>query len=168
MAEAAVAAPDWRVSRWFNADAGLSLRELRGRVVFLHAFQMLCPACVQHAVPQSLKVAAAFASTDLAVVGLHTVFEHHHAMGPDALEVYLHENRIGYPVGVDAHRDDDPARHPLPLTMQAYAMQGTPTLLLVDRAGRLRRQKFGLVDDLRLGAEIATLLAEPRPEPDPR
>jgi len=168
MAEAAVAAPDWRVSRWFNADAGLSLRELRGRVVFLHAFQMLCPACVQHAVPQSLKVAAAFASTDLAVVGLHTVFEHHHAMGPDALEVYLHENRIGYPVGVDAHRDDDPARHPLPLTMQAYAMQGTPTLLLVDRTGRLRRHTFGLVDDLRLGAEIATLLAEPRPEPDPR
>src|SRR5690606_36211170 len=113
--------------------------------------------------PQSLKVAAAFADTDLAVVGLHTVFEHHHAMGPEALQVYLHENRIRYPVGVDAHRDGDPSTHPLPLTMQAYAMQGTPTLVLVDRAGRLRRQVFGLVDDLRLGAEIATLLAEPAP-----
>lgn len=157
----APAAPDWTISRWFNADSALSLQSLRGRVVFLHAFQMLCPACVQHAVPQSLKVAAAFASTDLAVVGLHTVFEHHHAMGPDALQVYLHENRIGYPVGVDAHQDDSPARNPLPLTMQAYAMQGTPTLLLIDRQGRLRRQRFGLVDDLRLGAEIATLLAEP-------
>jgi hypothetical protein len=75
--------------------------------------------------------------------------------------VYLHENRIGYPVGVDAYRDDDPAAHPLPLTMQAYAMQGTPTLCLVDRRGRLRRQVFGLLDDMRLGAEIATLLAEP-------
>jgi hypothetical protein len=116
---------------------------------------------VQHAVPQSLKVAAAFAHTDLAVVGLHTVFEHHHAMGPEALAVYLHENRIGYPVGVDAYRDDDPSAHPLPLTMQAYAMQGTPTLCLVDRRGRLRRQLFGLLDDMRLGAEIATLLAEP-------
>jgi hypothetical protein len=40
-------------------------------------------------------------------------------------------------------------------------MQGTPTLCLVDRRGRLRRQLFGLLDDMRLGAEIATLLAEP-------
>jgi hypothetical protein len=44
--------------------------------------------------------------------------------------------------------------------MQAYAMQGTPTLILIDRQGRLRRKHFGLLDDLRLGAEIATLLAE--------
>ncbi len=155
------AAPAWTVSRWFNAEGGLTLESLRGRVVFLHAFQMLCPGCVQHAVPQSLKVVAAFAGTDLAVIGLHPVFEHHHAMGPEALQVYLHENRIAYPVGVDAYRDDDPVRHPLPLTMQAYAMQGTPTLVLVDRRGHLRRQQFGLVDDLPLGAEIATLLAEP-------
>ena len=153
-------APAWSVSRWFNSDA-LSPDTLRGRVVFLHAFQMLCPGCVQHAVPQSQKVATAFANTDLAVVGLHTVFEHHAVMGPDALQVYLHENRITYPVGVDAYHDNDCVRNPLPLTMQAYAMQGTPTLILIDRKGQLRRQQFGLVDDLRLGAEIATLLAEP-------
>jgi hypothetical protein len=154
-------APPWQVSRWFNTESGFGLESLRGRPVFLHAFQMLCPGCVQHAVPQSLKVAAAFAGSDLAVVGLHTVFEHHHVMGPEALEVYLHENRIAYPVGVDAHAGDDRAAAPLPLTMQAYAMQGTPTLILIDRRGRLRRQHFGLVDDLHLGAEIAALLAEP-------
>lgn len=60
-----------------------------------------------------------------------------------------------------AYREGDPERHPLPLTMQAYAMQGTPTLCLIDRRGNLRRQQFGLIDDLRLGAEIAKLLAEP-------
>lgn len=153
-------APELLVSRWFNSSAGLSLADLRGRVVFLHAFQMLCPGCVQHAVPQSLKVASAFSATDLAVIGIHTVFEHHQVMGPDALSVYLKENRIAYPVAVDAYEDNDCARHPLPLTMQAYAMQGTPTLILIDRQGRLRRKHFGLLDDLRLGAEIATLLAE--------
>lgn len=153
-------APEWSVSRWFNNDDGPSLSSLRGRPVFLHAFQMLCPGCVQHALPQSLKVAAAFADTDLAIIGLHTVFEHHAVMGPNALQVYLHENRIAYPVAVDAYRDDDPATHPLPLTMQAYAMQGTPTLCLIDRKGRLRTQHFGLIEDLRLGAKIATLLAE--------
>ncbi|HQV50338.1 MAG TPA: TlpA family protein disulfide reductase, partial [Dokdonella sp.] len=99
-------APELLVSRWFNSSAGLSLADLRGRVVFLHAFQMLCPGCVQHAVPQSLKVASAFSATDLAVIGIHTVFEHHQVMGPDALSVYLKENRIAYPVAVDAYEDN--------------------------------------------------------------
>ena len=44
--------------------------------------------------------------------------------------------------------------------MRDYGMQGTPTLMLIDRKGLLRRQHFGFVDDLRLGAELATLLAE--------
>jgi hypothetical protein len=153
-------APEWSIARWFNTGVSgaesLTLASLRGRPVFLHAFQMLCPGCVQHAVPQSLKVAETFAHTDLAVVGLHTVFEHHHAMGPEALAVYLHENRIRYPVGIDLHEE----RHAIPLTMRDYGMQGTPTLVLIDRKGQLRRQHFGLVDDLRLGAELATLLAE--------
>jgi hypothetical protein len=39
-------------------------------------------------------------------------------------------------------------------------MQGTPTLLLIDRAGRLRRQVFGHLPDLQLGAEIAALIGE--------
>ncbi len=151
-------APPWSVSRWFNSEP-LDLAGLHGRAVFLHTFQMLCPGCVQHAVPQSLKVAEAFTHTDLAVIGLHTVFEHHHAMGPESLAVYLHENRIRYPVGVDAHAEGDP----IPLTMRRYALQGTPTLVLIDRAGKLRLKHFGLVDDLRLGAQIGSLLAEPAP-----
>ncbi len=155
------AAPPWQTAGWLNSDRPLGLDDFRGRVVFLHAFQMLCPGCVAQALPQAQRVAELFADKPLAVVGLHTVFEHHNVMGPEALAVYLHENRIAYPVGVDAYRDDDPARHPLPLTMQAYAMQGTPTLCLIDRRGHLRQQRFGLIDDLRLGAEIATLLAEP-------
>src|SRR3546814_20673741 len=56
-------APEWTVSRWFNADGAPSLQSLRGRVVFLHAFQMLFPACVPPAVPQRLTGAAAFAAT---------------------------------------------------------------------------------------------------------
>lgn len=154
-------APEWTVSRWFNHDDAPTLASLRGRPVLLHAFQMLCPACVQQAIPQSQKVAATFAGSDLAIVGLHTVFEHHAVMGPDALAVYLHENRIRYPVAIDAHRDGDWRVDPLPITMRTYGMRGTPSLILIDRRGRLRRHHFGVVEDLPLGAEIATLLAEP-------
>mgnify|MGYP003536825636 FL=1 len=129
---------------------------MRGKVVMLHAFQMLCPGCVAHALPQAQRVAALFAQAPLAVIGLHTVFEHHAAMGIESLRAFVHEYRIGFPVGVDEPSADGP----IPRTMQAYAMQGTPTLVLIDAQGRLRRQVFGRHDDLLLGAELATLLAE--------
>ena len=48
----------------------------------------------------------------------------------------------------------------LPETMEAYGMQGTPTVLVFDRQGRLRRHYLGAVDDVRLGAEIMALCIE--------
>ena len=149
-------APPWRVAQWFNTDESPSVASLRGRVIVLEAFQMLCPGCVAHALPQALRVHATFPQERVAVVGLHAVFEHHAAMTPTALAAFLHEYRIGFPVGVDAPADDGP----IPQTMRAYAMQGTPTLVLIDADGNLREQHFGQVGDLALGARIAGLLAE--------
>jgi len=150
-------APEWLTTTWFNTPEALDLERLRGRVVVLHAFQMLCPGCVAHGIPQAQRVAETFKSASLTVVGLHTVFEHHEAMGLESLRAFLHEYRVRFPVGVDA-----PGRggDPMPRTMRAYGMQGTPTTLLIDAEGRLRRQVFGVYDELLLGAEISTLLAE--------
>jgi len=151
-------APPWTTREWFNTDEALQLAGLRGRVVVLHAFQMLCPACVHHGLPQAQRVHATFAASGVAVIGLHTVFEHHAAMTPVSLQAFLHEYRIAFAVGVDA--PSTVAGHPIPVTMQAYGMQGTPSLLLIDRNGHLRQHAFGAVDDLALGAAIATLVAE--------
>ena len=148
-------APAWHTSRWFNGSP-LTLADLRGRVVVAHAFQMLCPACAVHALPQMQRLQQAFPNEPVAVLGLHTVFEHHAEQGPPALEAFLHEYRYTFPVGVDAYADGDP----LPQTIRAYAMRGTPTLLLIDAQGRLREQHFGVVDDLVLGAALGELLAE--------
>lgn len=150
-------APEWHTTGWLNAADTFDLAQLRGRVVFLHAFQMLCPACVSHGVPQALRVAQAFSGAPVAVVGLHTVFEHHEAMQPVSLRAFVREYRIGFPVGIDAPGEPG---DPLPRTMRAYGMQGTPTAVLIDARGRLRRQVFGTYDDLILGAELATLLVE--------
>ncbi|MFN8600321.1 MAG: TlpA family protein disulfide reductase [Candidatus Binatia bacterium] len=150
-------APEWQTTAWLNTDTPLDLEQLRGRVVVVHAFQMLCPGCVSHGIPQVLRVAELFARAPLTVVGLHTVFEHHEAMGVEALRAFVHEYRIRFPVGVDAPGPDG---DPLPRTMRAYGMQGTPTLVLIDAQGRRRRQVFGVHDDLLLGAEIGTLLAK--------
>lgn len=152
----AVPAPEWTVASWFNAERHRSLLDLRGQVVALHAFQMLCPGCVSHGIPQAQRIASLFAPEDVAVIGVHSVFEHHEAMQPVSLRAFLHEYRIEFPVAVDAAGDGDP----IPKTMRAYRMRGTPTLILIDRQGRLRLHAFGRPDDLPLGAALATLLAE--------
>ncbi len=149
-------APPLDVSEWLNTPAPISLAELRGRVVVLHAFQMLCPGCVSHGLPQTLRIRETFDPRDVAVMGLHTVFEHHAVMTPDALRVFAHEYRLNFPIGVDR-----PSAHDaVPCTMATYGLRGTPSLLLIDRQGRLRLNHFGALDDLRAGALIAQLLAE--------
>jgi peroxiredoxin len=154
-------APELVVSRWFNTDAPLSLASLRGRVVFIHAFQMLCPACVSHGAPQAQKAHNLFRQTDLAVIGLHTVFEHHAAMTPVALEAFIHEFRLTFPVGVDQPDDNDP----IPVTMRRYGMQGTPTSIIIDREGVIRHHGFGQEEDMALGALLGSLLADGAPAP---
>ena len=154
-------APEWQVEVWLNTQVPLELSQLRGRVVLLHAFQMLCPGCVSHAVPQAERVHREYAELGVSVVGLHTVFEHHAAMMPVALEAFLHEYRVTHPVGVDARV----AGTPIPATMHRYGMRGTPTLMLIDRAGKLRLQEFGSMDDLRLGMILGQMLAESK-DPD--
>ncbi len=149
-------APAWQVTEWLNSEVPLSLDVLRGRVVVLHAFQMLCPGCVQHGLPQAQRIHSHFDPAEVAVIGLHTVFEHHEAMTPVALRAFLHEYRIAFPVGVDAPGSDGP----LPQTMAAYGMRGTPSLVLIDRRGQLRRHSFGTDEDLAVGAAIATLVVE--------
>ena len=49
---------------------------------------------------------------------------------------------------------------PIPNTMERYKMHGTPSLVLIDRHGLVRKHTFGAVDDLRIGAEIGALVQE--------
>jgi len=150
-------APELQVEQWFNSPQPISLQALRGRIVVLHAFQMLCPGCVAHGLPQATAISETFPRDEVVVLGLHSVFEHHAAMPPLALQAFLQEYRIGFPVGVDRPAPSGP----VPLTMQAYGLRGTPSLVLVDRLGSIRLHHFGRMDDLRLGAMIGALRVEP-------
>ena len=156
----AVAAPALAVSQWFNSPQPITLDGLRGKVVLIHVFQMLCPGCVMQAGPQATRIWQHYRQGphhgQVAVIGLHSVFEHHDVMTPAALAVYLYEFRVPFPVGVD-HAGAD---RPIPQTMRTYRMQGTPTTLLIDANGRLRKNHFGVESDQRLIADIETLIAE--------
>ena len=148
-------AQPWTTTRWFNSEP-LTLEDLRGRVIVLGTFQMPCPGCVANGLPQLQRIVQTFNRRDVAVIGLHTVFEHHAAMTPTSLEAFLLEYRIGFPVGVDSHEDSSGT----PITMTRYGLRGTPSLVLIDRAGLIRFRGFGHEPDLAVGARIAQLIAQ--------
>ena len=152
-------APELDVDEWLGTPH--TLAQLRGKVVLVEAFQMLCPGCVSHALPQVKRVQANF--PDVVVLGLHTVFEHHDAMTPTALRAFASEYRLTFPIGIDRHE----GRDPMPVTMARYRLQGTPSTLLIGRQGRLRLSAFGTLDDLVLGSHLGRLLSESADLPDP-
>lgn len=138
---------------WLNSDRPLTLDDFHGRVLAVEVFQMLCPGCVLHGLPQAQRLAQLFDDKDLAVIGLHSVFEHHSGNSRDGLAAFLHEWRINFPVAIDT-----PGSGPMPRTMEAWQLQGTPSLVLFDRKGRMRARHFGQVADLALGAQVMGLI----------
>lgn len=146
-----------KTSTWLNTDKPIKLIDFIGRVVVIHTFQMLCPGCVSHGLPQAIKIRNIFNESDVVVLGLHTVFEHHSVMGKEALEVFLHEYRIKFPVGID----QPGTQSNIPLTMHAYGLRGTPSILLIDRKGQIRLNHFGVIEDMHIGALIGQLITEP-------
>lgn len=143
-------------AEWLNTDHPLTLADFHGRILAVEVFQMLCPGCVSHGLPLAGRIASTFAPDKVAVIGLHSVFEHHEAMTPVALRAFLHEYRIRFPVAVDQPGN----RGPLPRTMAEWQLEGTPTLVLFDRQGQMRARHFGQVSDLALGAQIMALMLE--------
>lgn len=122
--------------------------------MLIHAFQMLCPGCVSHGTPQAARAHALFHDTDLQVIGLHTVFEHHAAMSPVSLKAFIHEYRLTFPIGVDTAATTGP----IPVTMGLFGIRGTPTSLLIGRDGTILHHGFGQEEDMALGARIAAAL----------
>ncbi len=150
--------PEIIASAWLNVEKPMSLKALRGKVVVMAAFQMLCKGSNNHALPQMTRLSRSFQRDEVEIIGLHMVFEKHDEMTPKKLAEFATEHDLDFPIAIDKA-----GKHPLedlPLTMAAYEIQGTPTILLFDRQGRLRRHYLGQVDDLRLGAEIMALAME--------
>ena len=142
-------------SDWLNTATPLQLSSLKGKVVVVTVFQMLCRGCATVSLPQASKVDQAFSREDVRVIGLHSVFEHHDVMTPDALRAFAHEYRLGFPIAVDRPQEGSA----IPSTMQAWKLDGTPTLMIFGRDGELALRHFGHIEDLQLGAALGNLAA---------
>ena len=46
----------WQVNQWFNCQQPVDINQLQGKVVLLHAFQLLCPSCISHGMPQAERI----------------------------------------------------------------------------------------------------------------
>jgi peroxiredoxin len=149
-------APPLDTVAWLNSAQPLTLAGLRGKVVVIHAFQMLCPGCVAHGIPQASAIDELYRQQDVQVIGLHTVFEHHDVMTQDALSAFVHEYNIQFPIAIDRPADIGPIPH----TMANYQMQGTPTLIILDKKGYIRLNHLGRISDMQVGNIIGRLLAE--------
>lgn len=148
-------APELDVESWLNTDTPIFLKDFLGIPIVLHSFQMLCPGCILHGLPQTQRLANYFESKQVKVIGIHTVFEHHDAMQKKSLEAFLYEFKYTFPVGIDrASRSETP----IPVTMERYGLRGTPSLVLIDKMGYIAKSYFGSVSDMELGYEITRLL----------
>ncbi len=49
---------------WINREE-LSLEKLKGEVVVIYVFQMLCPSCILNSIPQARRASALFPKDDL-------------------------------------------------------------------------------------------------------
>lgn len=154
------APPELTAERWLNTDDTPTLKSLAGKVVVLGAFQVHCPGSTRHMMPQLARLNSQFSDDEVAVIGFNTVFEEGDKQTATDLEAYLEGNGITFPIAVDRAIGGQ-----LPETMEAYGMQGTPTLLVFDRQGRLRRHYLGQVEDVRIAAEIMAMAMEARDAP---
>ncbi len=132
-------APEWVISEWINSNE-LTLTELRGKVVIIDFFQLLCPGCNSFAGPLMEKWKQKYSDReDIQLVAIHTVFEGHSQQAPKRLRQYVKEKNITYPVGID----DYISNQETPETMINYHTSGTPEIVIIDRNGKIRFQHFG-------------------------
>jgi thiol-disulfide isomerase/thioredoxin len=141
-------APALDVSEWV-AGTAQSLDKLKGKVVLLDVFQIICPGC-EAAHPQIVQLAKDYRDSGLEVVGLAVAFELQDSQQPEAIRKYVSDKEFPYPVAID--RD-------LTTTFEEYDAGGTPWTVLIDRQGTVRYASVfnqGQVERL-----VKQLLAEP-------
>ncbi len=142
------------VERWVNCKSDYDLDVQDTKIKVIHAFQMLCPGCVYRGIPQTIELYNKYNSDNVAVVGLHTVFENHHAMTPECLDVFIKEWKLPFPIGIDKRINGNM----IPETMKEYHLQGTPSLIIIDHLGEIQLKHFGYLDQEHVEIFINQLL----------
>ncbi len=137
------AAPELELDYWIDADgkpSSFSVKESRGKWVFLKCFQNWCPGCHSSGFPTLKAFADEFHEhPKVAIAGIQTVFEGHGSNTVD--DVRKLQLRYDLPI-VMGHDPGNPDTHDLPDTMKNYRTGGTPWLILINPEGRVFYNDF--------------------------
>ncbi len=134
-------APALAVDEWVRGRP-TTLDELKGKVVLLDIFQIICPGC-HRAHPEIVRMQKQYEEDGFEVLGLAVAFELHGAQTPEKIRRYVDRKAYPYPVALDKGLIE---------TFQRYGARGTPYTVLIDRQGRIR-----YLDFFRLAAVESTI-----------
>lgn len=149
-------APEWDVTEWINGDPG-PLARMRGQVVVIEFFQILCKGCNAFGLPLMRRLEEEYAGRDdIRFVMIHSVFAHHDRQTPETLRAFIGERGIRTSVGVDRHARGRSS----PETMNRYRLAGTPVIAVIDKQGILRFRRLGRFDPDRVRRYIDRCLDE--------
>ncbi|MCB9600598.1 MAG: TlpA family protein disulfide reductase [Sandaracinus sp.] len=123
-----------------SGSAPVNLDQLRGRVVILDFWATWCGPCA-FVMPQLDQLQRAHEGEGLTVIGLSDEL-------PDQVRRHLRARPVGFTIASAAGT-----------TWQRYGVRGIPTMVLVDRAGKVRLVESG-ADLTRVRATLRQLLDE--------
>jgi thiol-disulfide isomerase/thioredoxin len=150
------AAPELMVADWVLGDSA-SLASLRGQVILLEFWATWCRPCLEM-FPRLRDLHHRFAARGLSIMALTR-----YAPAPrdaDPTEAHATERELIQSVIADRGLEFRVGIAPDGRLQSRYGAHGVPTLVLIDRAGRVQSIASG-GDDAALDAEIEQLLHEP-------
>ncbi len=138
-------APELEVDYWIDKDGqptSFNLAQNTGKWVFLKCFQSWCPGCHSHGFPTLKKISEALAGNpNIAFAGIQTVFEGGFINTVDKVRKIQLQYDLNMPMG------HDPGDNGRSNTMMAYRTGGTPWMILINPAGEVVYNDFGIDAD---------------------
>jgi thiol-disulfide isomerase/thioredoxin len=146
-ANKAEAAPEIAGDKWINSDP-LTIKELRGKVVLVDFWTFGCYNCV-NTLPTLRRFHEQYGSKGLVIVGVETPETPYERIF-DNLVKAVNKRGIEYPVVTDYDNK----------TWDAYGVNAWPTVVIVDKSGRIRYVHVGEGQYAMQESVITKLLAE--------
>lgn len=140
-------APALKQGEWINSEP-TTLENLRGRVVLVDFWTYGCYNC-RNTLPTLKKFDAAYRNKGLTIIGVHTP-ESDYEKRLDRIQAAVKSNGIKYPVVTDTDGE----------TWRAFEIEAYPTVVILDKQGRIRYKHIGEGAYEMQEKVVKTLLAE--------
>ena len=140
-------APAWVVDEWISlpkgAKTGPSLKDLKGKTVYLYCFQSWCPGCHSSGFPTLKKVNQHFKGDDeVAFVVIQTVFEGFSSNTPEKGRAIAKRYGLEH---LPFAQSGTPKKESA--VMDAYRTRGTPWTIIAGPDGKVKFNDFHIEAD---------------------